>query len=145
LYVNGVLQTKTVVLGDPENNSLATNTETFSIGERRVGNWNFPGQIDDLRIYNRPLSSSEVSRLYDWAPGPVGWWKFDERIGTSANDSSGNANTGTLTNGPQWVSGKIGQGLSFDGATQYTRTSDSLEKMDIRSVYDESRLKAADL
>src|SRR3989344_6172261 len=47
--------------------------------------------------------------------GLVGHWKFDEGLGTTANDASGSANTGTLTNGPVWTAGKIGGAVSFDG------------------------------
>lgn len=48
--------------------------------------------------------------------GLVGYWNFDEVNGTTANDSSGNGNTGTLVNGPTWTTGKVGSGaLSFDG------------------------------
>ena len=47
--------------------------------------------------------------------GLVAWWKFDETNGTVAYDSSGNGNDGNLTNGPTWITGKIGGGLSFDG------------------------------
>jgi hypothetical protein len=47
--------------------------------------------------------------------GLVAWWKFDETEGTIAYDSSGNGNDGNLTNGPTWVTGKIGGALSFDG------------------------------
>lgn len=52
--------------------------------------------------------------------GLVGWWQFDEGSGTTANDSSGNGNHGTLTNGPSWVAGRVGSGaLSFDGVDDY--------------------------
>jgi len=51
--------------------------------------------------------------------GPVAHWKFDETSGTTAVDSSGNNNTGTLLNGPVWTTGKIGGGLSFDGTNDY--------------------------
>ena len=34
-------------------------------------------------------------------------WHFDEGTGTSAADYSGNSKTGTLTNGPTWVAGKV--------------------------------------
>ena len=34
--------------------------------------------------------------------GLVGYWKFDEGSGTSAADSSGTGNTGTLNNTPTW-------------------------------------------
>jgi hypothetical protein len=30
----------------------------------------FTGSIDDARIYNRSLTSSDVSRLYEWGPSP---------------------------------------------------------------------------
>lgn len=84
-----------------------------------LGNY-YAGKMDDVRIYNRALSSSEVNTLYDWAPGPLGYWKFDENTGTSAYDSSGNGNTGTITNSPPWVPGKFGSAVKLASAsTQY--------------------------
>src|SRR3989344_5748408 len=55
----------------------------------------------------------------DITTGLVGHWKFDEISGTTAADSSGNNNTGTLTNGPTWATGKINNALSFDGTDDY--------------------------
>ena len=55
----------------------------------------------------------------DVTDGLVGWWKFDEGSGTSAADSSGQGNTGTLTLGPTWVAGKRGQAVRFDGSDDY--------------------------
>lgn len=55
----------------------------------------------------------------DVTDGLVGWWKLNEGSGTSAVDSSGQGNTGTLTNGPTWVSGKRAQAVSFDGSDDY--------------------------
>jgi hypothetical protein len=51
----------------------------------------------------------------------VGYWKFDEGSGTTANDSSVYANNGTLVNNPTWVIGKIGNALSFDGLNDYVQ------------------------
>jgi len=51
--------------------------------------------------------------------GLVGYWRFDEGSGTTAYDSSGNDNTGTLINGSSWVDGKYGKALSFDGENDY--------------------------
>jgi YD repeat-containing protein len=46
----------------------------------------------------------------------VGRWRFDDGSGSAAVDSSGNGNTGTLRNGPAWVTGTVGTGaLDFDG------------------------------
>jgi N-acetylneuraminic acid mutarotase len=61
--------------------------------------------------------------------GLVGWWKFDEGSGTVAYDSSGNGNHGNLTNGPTWVSGKIGGALSFDGVNDHVRIGNVLNNM----------------
>jgi hypothetical protein len=48
-------------------------------------------------------------------PDLLGWWKFDDGTGTIAVDSSGNGNDGTFVQDPEWVSGKFGSGLLFDG------------------------------
>src|SRR3989442_10796696 len=53
------------------------------------------------------------------ATNPIAYWKFDDGSGTLAADSSGNGFNGTLVNGPLWVAGRIGQGLSFDGVDDY--------------------------
>jgi hypothetical protein len=45
----------------------------------------------------------------------VAIWLFDEGAGDKASDSSGNGNDGNLTNGPEWVDGKFGKALKFDG------------------------------
>ncbi|MHC4541210.1 MAG: LamG-like jellyroll fold domain-containing protein, partial [Planctomycetota bacterium] len=48
-------------------------------------------------------------------PDLFGWWRLDDGSGTTARDSSGNGNHGTLTGDPEWVAGKIGGALQFDG------------------------------
>jgi hypothetical protein len=63
-------------------------------------------------------------------PSLVGWWKFDEGSGTTANDSSGNENHGTFNGDPQWVNGKFGKALKFDGSADYLAAPDS-ESLDI--------------
>src|SRR3989344_4064698 len=55
----------------------------------------------------------------DITSGLTGHWKFDEGTGTTATDSSGSGNTGTLTNGPTWTTGKIEGALSFDGVDDH--------------------------
>jgi hypothetical protein len=55
--------------------------------------------------------------------GLVGHWTFDDGAGsTTAADSSGLGNTGTLTNmdpSTDWVTGQIGGALEFDGTDDY--------------------------
>jgi hypothetical protein len=52
-------------------------------------------------------------------PSLVGWWKFDEGAGAIALDMSGHGNHGTLQGDPQWVDGRDGGALEFDGTGDY--------------------------
>lgn len=77
--------------------------------------WRFKGAIDEVRVYSRALSASEVSAQYNGGLGQQGssesglaaGWHLDESSGTAAADYSGNSNTGTLFNGPTWVAGIV--------------------------------------
>jgi len=55
--------------------------------------------------------------------GLVGYWSMDEGSGTAVNDQSGNRNTGTVysstTPAANWVDGKMGKALDFDGSDDY--------------------------
>jgi hypothetical protein len=66
-------------------------------------------------------SAAQIDVNGSLTDGLVGWWKFDEIDGSIAYDSSGNGNDGNLTNGPNWVEGKIGGSLSFDGVDDYVQ------------------------
>ncbi|MHC4462693.1 MAG: LamG-like jellyroll fold domain-containing protein [Planctomycetota bacterium] len=70
------------------------------------------------------LALTNVARGVD--PDLLGWWKFDEGSGTTARDSSGKGNDGTLQGNPQWVAGKIGGALEFDGNGDYVDCGASL-------------------
>jgi hypothetical protein len=67
----------------------------------------------------------------------VAYWSFDEGSGTTAYDSSGNGLDGTLNGDPQWVIGKVGGALEFDG-------DDSVEipHNDLLSITDEITITA---
>jgi hypothetical protein len=110
-YINGV----GYAADGPVTGGIINNGETFAIGQQGSGNnFYFTGTIDDARVYNRALSAAEIEQLYTYT-GP-----------TTAADSSGNGNTGTLTNGPVWTtSGKINNALTFNGATQYASVPDA--------------------
>ncbi len=134
LYINGVL-----VKSDTETATPNTSgTQPLYVGSSRTPGSFFPGSIDEVRVYNRALSPDEIKRLYrQTSPqmnasqanklrqGLVGMWTFDgnDMSGNTAIDRSGNANNGTLTNGPAKTIGKIGQALNFDGVDDYVSGS----------------------
>ncbi len=69
-------------------------------------------------------------------PNLVGWWKLDETSGTTAEDSSGNSNDGTLTNmlGNEWTTGQISGALTFDGTNDVVDCgNDPILNLDIGS------------
>ncbi len=120
--------------------SISTSTDALRIGHSKgtsnASNY-FNGDIDDVRIYNRSLSATEIAALYNVGAqrvivanktGLVGYWSFNEGTSTTAGDFSGSVNNGTLTgsNGlPTWVNGKLGKALNFDKVDDYVSlTSD---------------------
>ena len=103
-------------------NDAANNLTIGSMGS----SLDFEGSMDDVRLYNRPLSAADVQELYETtAPPPdvtnglAGHWQFDDGTGSTATDSSGNGNDGTLVGSPTWGAGKVGQALTFNGSSQY--------------------------
>jgi len=66
LYINGVLDTNgasTAAVGD------ISNAQPFRLGAESDGESPFQGQLDEVRIYNRALSSQEVQDLYNAESG----------------------------------------------------------------------------
>jgi hypothetical protein len=68
--------------------------------------WN--GHLDEAAMFTRVVP---IGELYvagqqpinlTGSSGLIGYWRMEEGTGTSIADSSGNANTGTLTNAPTW-------------------------------------------
>lgn len=64
LYVNGVPQSEQIAVGTPEAQTLQTNSGAFEIGEVYDGEAT-NGMVDDVRLYNRTLSATEIKQLYN--------------------------------------------------------------------------------
>ncbi|MCX6791130.1 MAG: LamG domain-containing protein, partial [Candidatus Gribaldobacteria bacterium] len=117
VYVNGVIDKTGTATGA---NATITTSHTLYISG---SSYEMNGLIDGVRIYNRALSATEISYQYNQSK-PIAQWKFDEGSGNYAYDSSGNANTGSLSLGGSatssaWVSGVYGGAMNFDGVDDY--------------------------
>jgi hypothetical protein len=123
LYVNGTLQATTPVTLTPDTSSSVLQIGTFpNASGTPTGYWD--GMIDDVRVYNRAITATEVSTLYSGSnsviSGLEGYWPLDE--GPSVNsvlDKSGNGNNGTLegTTLPALSKGIVGNCYFFNGST----------------------------
>ncbi len=95
---------------------------------------------DNYPSWSKVDNTSEITKhtvpaSYYYDGGAVGIWKFDEGSGSTAFDSSRSGNIGTLYDAntsnsdgntpPQWVSGKYGKALEFDGIDDYVEVADS--------------------
>ncbi|MDF1498383.1 MAG: PA14 domain-containing protein [Patescibacteria group bacterium] len=108
--------------------------KNFSISGR--AGRRYAGLLDELRVYNRALYPEEIEDHYNGIfadnTGLVSYWDFDEGTGEIVGDSSGNGNDGSLSNvdgtlynmdESDWVNGKYGYGLDFDGINDYVKTN----------------------
>ncbi len=100
-------------------------TDALIIGNGPAFNQTFTGLVDELRIYSRALSASDVTTIYNNGSGQYGTlpdsglvagWHFDENTGSLAADYSDNGNTGTLMNSPTWTAGTVSSGT--DGISE---------------------------
>ncbi len=117
-YIDGVANTP--VSYNPTF-TFATNAAIGARGDSDVQNAFF-GNVDELEIFNRPLTAQEVAAIVNagisgkcrtCTPPPanmVSWYPGDG----NANDIQG-GNNGTLQNGATFAPGFVNQAFSFDG------------------------------
>ncbi|MYQ69521.1 DNRLRE domain-containing protein [Streptomyces sp. SID4934] len=96
LYVNGVKAGTTPLDGA----FYADQSMFIGAGQygSAVGN-HFPGSIDDVRLFDRPVSAEEVQQVFKQRPVVKARWKFEETSGTApvtTPDDTGSGNALTL-------------------------------------------------
>jgi len=135
IYINGVQQS---IWSSGSVSSFNSNSNDLYFGTRTPGN-NYQGflqgELDDIAIYNRALTPSEITQLYTAAEEPVetcaplapnlqnglvGYWPFCG----NANDESGNGNNGVV-NGATLAEDRFGNAnaaYAFDGENSIIST-----------------------
>jgi hypothetical protein len=116
LYVNGIEEASTTMSKNPSVNqfSIATLYKSGSpfYNSSSGHYYYFPGQIDEVRIWNTVKTASEIREnmaktLAGNEAGLVAYYRFDQYDGTTLYDLTGNGKNGTLTNmdaATDWVS-----------------------------------------
>lgn len=126
LYVNGNL-----IFSSNHSEPITSNLNTLKIGNYSGSFSAYPfwGGIDEARVYNRALSPAEVQQLYNYAPGPVAYYNFDEGQGSTVNDVSGNGYQATWNGSgtTQWTQGKYGKAGNFNGIDDYVQQTNNVD------------------
>jgi cysteine-rich repeat protein len=134
-YVDGVLiGTNTAPVGD------ITSSSDLLFGHY-LGQPNYAGMLDDIRVYGRALTAGEVESLSDGCtsappcapsdPDLSAYWKGDEGEDSTANDSTTYNNSGALQNGAGWTSATAPTtfanpfAFSLDGEDDYVLAGDT--------------------
>lgn len=95
IYINGVLDASKSQTGSVSSNGA------FNVGYLYNTSRNFNGKVDEVRVWKRALSQTEISQNMCNVSVPAtslaAYWKFNEGSGSSVQDTSGNGMTLTLT------------------------------------------------
>ena len=134
LYVDGVLQAPSFTTGDQGGTVRNATKVIVGRGERDTAS-SWLGLIDDVRIYERPLSAAEVAELANLDPVAVddgyeaecgGQLVVEAAAGVLANDGDADAGPAALTAS---LIDDVSQGqlaLHADGSFEYTPNPDAL-------------------
>jgi hypothetical protein len=112
-YLNGVPQTVTPAP------FVSHDSNYLYIGRNSAGSGPLVGSLDEIRIYNRALSPSEVLDLYNYAPSPLAYWNFEDNDVNSIKSSGTKSTTTTVYGTPTLTTGKYGKAISLNGSTDY--------------------------
>ncbi len=146
MYVDGIFHSsQTHPDGGPIDAGNAG--RNIAIGNSGSGGRFWDGMLDDIRVYERALSATDIQKLYNntarlcTAPPEdlVAHWDMDETSGASIADTTG-TNTGTWTDGvnndvtEETIAGQVNTALSFD-ETDDIVTVPHDASLDINSAY----------
>jgi hypothetical protein len=111
-YINGAEVLLTNNGTNPITTNITGNVSDFSIGRRNTNMYYFKGHIDEVRVWNKVRTESEIrenmmKNLIGNENGLVAYYRFDNYDGSTLYDLTSNVLNGTLTNmdaATDWIS-----------------------------------------
>jgi hypothetical protein len=84
----------------------------------------FNGGVDEVQLYDRVLGAAEVKAMVSRDNVQVGHWKFDDKNGTTAENSVDGGESGVLQGGARFIDdGAVGRAIEFNGTDGQVTTS----------------------
>ena len=139
IYANG-----TSVATDTRTGTLTLGAEKLWVGGASDVTNDANAKFSNALVWNRALTATEIADLYKSGIVPtnglLGRYKLDEGAGTTAYDTSGNNNHGTITNGtftsdvPTKKRGVVGGNLVYNGDFSYAPPFTAATNTQYRSI-----------
>lgn len=138
-------------------NNISYGTADWVLGQNyRDANAYLNGLLDDVRVYNRALSAAEIKQLYQQGgaklnssgatlqtstplgSGLVSYWSFNgadvtDKVYDRVGSNNGYFPSGISTSSAK-VQGKLGQGLLFNGSSNYIDIGDKSSLKSLSAV-----------
>lgn len=128
LFIDGNLEASNSVVTDEIIYSkywIFGYTDLINDWPSRPSSFYYNGVIDDVSIWNFALPQNQIQNYMKNPPignesGLLYEWTFNEGIGATTNDATGNGNIGTLLNGVTWVHHSTGETILENDSVKIT-------------------------
>ena len=128
LYVNGSFDVSVAAPG-----AIPATADPFLVGGYGTGPWTLNGKVDEVSLYNRALSETEIQDIYNVgaagkggsptcisAPAnQIGWWPGNNGVDLAKGHYA------RPYAGASYAPGEVGGGFSFDGVNAYAEVGNN--------------------
>lgn len=126
IYINGILDaSQSYTLGLNPN---ASGIISFGCNSNN-NDCGFPGLTDEVKIYNKTLSDTEIYNHYlentSSMPELIRYFDFEDLNSSTINSKTNTQSTATLINSPKKITSQTGSGISLNGINQYLDLPDN--------------------